>query len=379
MKYQLEAQTDPGRRLVELAEMHAEAFAAGVAEHDREGRFGAEHIEELRRSGYLAAPVPEELGGMGVDRVYDVLVAATRLARADASATIASNMHFGAVIRQVRARQRALAEGDCERAASISAGLQRVAMGEMINAALITEAGRELVEPATTARREGDEWVIDGRKIFATMSPAATHLNVSATLVDDGVEGQYGMFFVPAGTPSVCINDDWDALGMRSSGSGSVTLSGVRVPAGALREALPVGEWDGRALERFLFSGLMHASASFGIAEAAHELGVNTVAGGRKGRHGRPLAERATLQLLAAESTIDLAAMRATFGRAAELVDEHRARYAARVPPVEASRSVFAETQAAKTFVHQAAIRIVDRALTLSGGATPRTVLRRAD
>ncbi len=66
---------------------------------------------------------------------------------------------------------------------------------------------------------------------------------------------------------------------------------------------------------------------------------------------------------------IDMAAMRAVFGRAALLVDRYFAAHMAAIGPDEQVRAVFAETQSAKTFVHLAAIRIVDRALTMSGGA----------
>lgn len=369
MNYQLQARTEPGRRMVDLAVTHAADFATRAARYDREGRFACENIEDLRRSGYLAAPVPVEFGGMGVDSIHDLLVAATRLARGDGSTTIAANMHLGNIMRQTRAWRRALASGDHARAEAFAATLRRVAAGEIVVAACITEAGRELTEPATTARRDGEEWVIDGTKIFATISPAATHLNVSATITGEDDDRTYGMFSVPAHTPGIQVNDDWDALGMRASGSGSVTFSEVRVPAGALRERLPVGEWDVRALERYLHSGLLHASASLGIAESAHALAVKGAATGRKGRNARPLAERATVQLLAAENAIDLSAMRATFGRAAELVEAHQAAYPLDPAPPAVTRAAFTEAQAAKTFVHQSAIRIVDRAMTLSGGA----------
>src|SRR5918997_7132638 len=101
MKFQLEAITEPGRRLVLLAEELAADFATRAAQHDREGSFAHENVEALRRTGYLAAPVPRECGGMGVESVHDLLVASTRLARGDASTTIGVNMPLGNALRQV--------------------------------------------------------------------------------------------------------------------------------------------------------------------------------------------------------------------------------------------------------------------------------------
>jgi alkylation response protein AidB-like acyl-CoA dehydrogenase len=368
MKFQLEATTEPGRRLVMLAEDLATDFASRAAQHDREGSFAYENVEALRQTGYLAAPIPLECGGMGVESVHDLLVASTRLARGDASTTIGVNMHLGNALRQVRGWRRALASGDRVRAAAFAQTMERIAAGEMVIAAGITEAGRELTEPATTARREAGGWVIDGAKIFGTFAPGATHLTISAA-IEDATDERYGMFAVPTGAAGVAINDDWDALGMRGSGSGSISLHEVRVPESALRGEFPVGEWNPPVLERYMNAGLLHASASLGVAEAAHALATKSAATQRKGRHARPLAERPTIQLLAAENAIDMSAMRAVFDRAALLVDRYFAAHAAAISPDEEVRAVFTETQSAKTFVHLAAIRIVDRAMTMSGGA----------
>lgn len=368
MNFQLEAVTEPGRRLVALAEDLAIDFATRAAQHDREGSFAYENVEALRRTGYLAAPIPAECGGMGVESAHDLLVASTRLARGDASTTIGLNMHLGNAMRQVRGWRRAMAAGNRVKAAGFALAMERIAAGEIVIAAGITEAGRELTEPATTARREGDGWIIDGTKIFGTFAPGATHLTVSATIVDEEGEDRYGMFNVPIGE-GVRVNDDWDALGMRGSGSGSITLEDVHIAENALRGEFPVGEWNAAVLERYMNAGLQHASASLGVAESAHALATKAAATQRKGRHGRPLAERPTIQLLAAENAIDMAAMRAVFGRAGLLVDRYFAEHATSIGPDAEVRAVFTETQSAKTFVHLAAIRIVDRAMTMSGGA----------
>ncbi len=121
-------------------------------------------------------------------------------------------------------------------------------------------------------------------------------------------------------------------------------------------------------LDRFLCSCLMHASASLGIAESAFQQSVAQVSTRRTGR-GERLAERPMSQVLTAENTLDLAAMRAVFDRAGTLIDAYYAEHPTTPGTEDELHGIFKEVQCAKTFVHEAAMRIVDRALTLSGGA----------
>ena len=94
MGAELQARTQPGRRLVLLAEELAAALATRAADHDRDGSYPHEAIDALRDGGYLVAPVPQALGGMGVESVHDLVVAASRLARGDASVAIGASMHL---------------------------------------------------------------------------------------------------------------------------------------------------------------------------------------------------------------------------------------------------------------------------------------------
>jgi alkylation response protein AidB-like acyl-CoA dehydrogenase len=164
---------------------------------------------------------------------------------------------------------------------------------------------------------------------------------------------------VPAAAPGVRINDDWDALGMRSSGSNSVTFDGVELPEAALRGGFPAGE-PVPFLVRNLPSGLFHASASLGIAEASFA---------RAAAKPERIGDDARARMLVAEAAIELATSRAVIARAASLIDEHYEANPETDGSDEAIVELFAEGQAAKTYVNEAATRIVDRALALSGGA----------
>src|SRR3954449_11736526 len=94
MTMELTARTAPGADLVALAEWLADDFASRAAAHDRDGTYPHESLRSLRDAGYLAAPVPVELGGLGVSSVHDLVVASGRLARGDASVAIGVNMHL---------------------------------------------------------------------------------------------------------------------------------------------------------------------------------------------------------------------------------------------------------------------------------------------
>ena len=358
MSMELTAKTAAGRALVATAERLAEDFAVRAAAHDRDGSYPFESIDSLRHAGYFAAPVPEELGGLGVSSVHDVIVASGRLARGDASVAIGVNMHLVVVLSVARRWRLARAAGNARRERAFAGSLRRIASDGIVMAAAMSERGQDLTRPVTEAVRTDGGWRIDGHKIFCTMAPAATILLTSVRFADDDGVERYAYVEIPADAPGVRINDDWDALGMRASGSHSVTFDGVELPAAALRGGFPTGR-PVPYLERNLPSGLFHASASLGIAEAAFA------------RAARPdrINGDARAPMLVAESAIDLAASRATISRAAALIDEHHAANPTADGTDEEITALFAEGQAAKTFVNDAATRVVDRALALSGGA----------
>lgn len=362
MHLELTARTEPGERLIALAERLAEDFATRASVHDREASYPHENIAALRDAGYFTAPIPEQLGGLGVTSVHDVLVASSRLARGDASIAIGVNMHLMALLQVVRRWRMAVASGNERRTAAFGASLEAIASGGIVMAAAISERSQDLTRPGTRATRTESGWRIDGGKVFCTMSPAATVFYTAVTFADeDGVE-RYGYAQIPVDTPGVVVHDDWDALGMRASGSNSITFEAVELPAAALRGGFPAGDVV-PYMERNLTAGLFHASASLGIAESAHTAALAALI-----KHGRGRDEPRT-RMLAAESSIELSACRSALARAASLVDEHYAANPSSDGTGEELTALFTEAQSAKTFLNEAAVRIVDRALALSGGA----------
>src|SRR5215207_8793109 len=277
---ELTAKTKPGARLVRTAEALAQDFASRAALHDREASFPHAAIDALKRAGYFTAPIPVECGGLGVTSVHDVVVASSRLARGDASIAIGVNMHLVLLLNIVRRWQAAAAASDRRRATAFAASMNAIARDGVVMASAVSELGQDLTRPQTTATRTPSGWRVDGRKAFCTMSPAATVLSTAVTFVDDDGIERYGYAQVPTDAGGVEIHDDWDALGMRASGSHSVTFADVAVPHSALRGGFVAGDADAY-MERNLLAGLFHASASLGIAESAAS--AATAAASRRG------------------------------------------------------------------------------------------------
>ena len=186
MPIELQATTEPGVRLVALAETLAEDFATRAGQHDKEGSYPFESIEALKAAGYFGAPIPEEFGGLGVTSVHDVVVASSRLARGDASVAIGVNMHLTVLMAIVRRWQVAREAGNERRTAAFGGFLEWVAEDGVVLAAAVSERSQDLTRPSTTAVRTESGWTIDGSKVFCTMSPAATVLYTAVSFTDDG-------------------------------------------------------------------------------------------------------------------------------------------------------------------------------------------------
>ena len=207
----------------------ADRCAERAAEHDREGTFPHENIAELAAAGYLALTVPRAHGGGG-GGVFAMVLGQERLARGDGSTALAVGWHLFTIGR--------LAQGSTWPPEAVRAVLAAAAGGQgLINAAVsepVTGSPSRGGRPATTARRTGTgTWRLDGRKTFTTMAPALHTFVVSASVEE---LGRTGSFLVPRGVPGLRVEETWDALGMRATGSHDLVLEGVEVPEEALVE-----------------------------------------------------------------------------------------------------------------------------------------------
>jgi alkylation response protein AidB-like acyl-CoA dehydrogenase len=358
MDGELKPITEPGKRFVALAEEHAADFATRAAKYDLDGSFPHENIKALQQSGFMAAPVPEEFGGFGLTSAYDSSVGMSRLARGCASTAIAANMHLGAarVMATIWRDREAQPPG---MVAPTEAFLKAIGAGQLVASIPGTEAGTDIASPMSEVTPVEDGYVLNGRKMFATMSPAAHILFSTARLKRD--DGTYGtvLCVIPRGTPGSEIVENWDALGMRASGSGEVIYKDCKLPRGSV---IPQGDWGVLGQAPLLFgAGFANTlTACFlGIAEAAQQIAIE-MAGRRKGARARRMGDRVPIQMLIGENEVDLFAVRSALERNARAFD---------APTLDDGDRTTVEGQCMKWIIEHAAIRVVNRAMTVSGGA----------
>jgi alkylation response protein AidB-like acyl-CoA dehydrogenase len=364
----LQPVTDAGLRFAELAEQHAVDAAGAAAKNDDEGRFPVELFDGMKATGFLSATVPVEFGGMGVASVRDLGVGLSRLAHGDGSVAIASTMHlgFGLIGRRLLADARE--SGNTRIEESISGLLSLLGSGA-VAMANFTEAGTDLRHPNATAIRVDGGWSITGRKTFSTLSEIADVFFVSVRIdTDRGPVTRSA--FVPRGTPGQRILSNWDALGMRASGSHDVIYENCVVPDDYV---LPGGEpWgeDSELTLRIATVGQFPLIAVFlGIAEHASSLAQGATrsrlaAGGPRAESGR-----GGLQHLVGENEIDLVAGRAIVDHTGRLVDTYLTAEDAVSLTVPDLHRLHAAFQCGKQAVNRLAIKVVDRSMTVVGGS----------
>jgi len=369
MDFELMPVTAPGARLVELAEQHARDFATRADQHDRQGTFPFENVDALRKSGVMAACVPEELGGLGVNSIHDYVLAINRLGRGDGSTAIAANMHIFRPWWMTRYWRAAKEGGDHRVVERLETLLRQIGAGEVIMCALISEAGTDLLHPLVEATRTKGGWQLNGRKIFGTMSPAANLMDVACRIRDHEGSPRRAIARVASGAPGMQIMNNWDALGMRGSGSHDVLFTDCFVAEADVLDTGPWGDWSEVFVAANLVITLGLVAAFLGIAETARDLIIEMVTTRRKTPSGRTLAERHAIQHTIAEIEVDLAGARAVLARTAAAADRFFAAHDPCRIPMNELHQLMKDFQCTKLAVTRNAISIVDRALTASGGA----------
>ena len=176
-------------------------------EADRTGEWPEDLYEMAKEQGYFALEVPEELGGPGLSRV-DIAALFEEMAKADAGfATTISASGLG--------MKPVLIAGSEEQKNYVA----DVAMEGGLGAFCLTEpgAGSDASSGTTTAVKDGDEYVLNGRKCFITNGAVASYYCITAsTDKSKGVKG-LSMFLVPAGTPGLSSGKEEDKMGIRTS------------------------------------------------------------------------------------------------------------------------------------------------------------------
>ena len=366
MDFELKALTEPGKRMVDLAEEHSANFAATAAEHDREGTFPIENVTAMKKSGFSAAGVPVEFGGMGVTSVHDCIVALNRLGRGEASTPLAYTMHLSRTLSTARALRLAIASGNQARRRRSEEMLKKIGAGELFITVANSERGADVRTSKTLATKTDGGWLFNGTKTFATGSPAADVLAVRARYINESGEERMGATIAPIDRPGVKIMNNWDGLGMRASGSHDVVFTDYFVSDEEFDDTGKYGEFNAPFLALGTNSSMGLSSIFLGIAETAHKLAISAI-------HRRDGSLYPMNQTTIAENEIDLAAARGILSRGAQYYDEF---YQTGVEfPVgeidnspETAFKMIKNGACTKKFVMETAATIVDRCVTLYGG-----------
>ena len=363
MSFANQPRTQAGSRFLRAADQALPLLTQRADEADRSASVCRENFDDLRELGITSAFVPEELGGFGVTSIHDWILGLARLAQGDGSPAIAVNMHLSVCASMARAFQRAKANGWDTAAAA--APLHAIASGDMLICATATERDTDNLHPFTEAKAKEDGWLINGTKMFATLSPLATHVAMNLRVVDDA--GAYiATTLLPMGTPGIEPADDWDALGMRASGSQSIRFKDVHVEPDSVHRLGPWGEWSIPVLMSRTLANLPLVAAFLGMAEAAYQMTVEAV--NAQVKRDRPQNQKPGVQQMVGEMAIELAQCQSILAHAGDNLDRFLEAHADATPTLAEAHEIMRDYQCAKWVVNRGAIEIVSRAMDLVGG-----------
>lgn len=308
-----------------------------AAAHDEAGALNVELMRRLGELGLLGVTVPSEHGGAGMDATAAAIVH-HELSKSDPGFCLAYLAHSMLFVNNFY-----YASNDEQRARY----LPKVLTGEWIGAMAMTEptSGTDVLGMKTTARREGDHYVLKGRKVFITNAPEASIFLVYAT-----VDGKVTSFIVERGAPGFATDVKTPKMGMRASTMSEVMFDDCVVPAENVlgRE----GSGIGNMMRNLEIERLTLAAMSLGIADRC--LGVMVEYAAQRMSFGKTIAEHGQVQRLIAESYAKAEAARALIYTVARDVRHDRRNRLG--------------TDAAKLFAAPVGKEVADNAMQVLGG-----------
>ncbi len=311
-------------------------------EWDKQERFPKEIVPGLAELGLLGIRIPEEYGGAGMDTTaYAVCV--EECARVDGSLALTVASHNGLGTGHV------LAFGN---EAQKRKYLPKAASGEWLAAWGLTEpgSGSDAAGMRTTAKRDGDEWVINGTKMFITQGSVGGFCVVLAKTTPEKKQKGITAFIVEHGTPGFRASKHLEKLGMRSSDTVELSFENVRVS-----DAQRLGQLDNGFIDtlQILDKGRISIAAlALGLGRGALELSI-AYAKDRK-QFDKPIADFQAIQWMIADSRTELDAAALLTYRAAALADQ--------------GKPFSREASMAKLYASEAATRVCNRAVQIHGG-----------
>jgi acyl-CoA dehydrogenase len=310
-----------------------------------EDRVPPEIIQEMRELGLFGLSVPQEFGGLGLTMEEEALVVIELGQTSPAfRSVIGTNNGIGS--------QGIVLDGTAEQKAKY---LPKIASGEFIASFALTEpgAGSDAASLRTSARKEGNGWVLNGTKRFITNAPEAALFTVMAR-TDPGNPGAGGVsaFLVERDSPGLSLGK-WDKkMGQKGAHTCDVIFEDCRIPANAL-----LGGVEGQGFKtamKVLDRGRLHIAAlCVGTAERLIRDALRYAS--ERVQFGKPIAEFQLIQAMLADSRTEAYAGRAM------VLDAARRR--------DLGERISTEASCCKLFCTEMVGRVADRAVQIFGGA----------
>ena len=316
--------------------------APGAAQRDEDERYDRSLFERAGELGLTGLPYPEELGGAGMG-TFAWILAIEEIAAADMGMAVSLSVH-------ILSQLCIFANGTDEQKQRF---LPPMTAGRELGAFALTEpeSGSDAASLSLAARRDGDDYLLTGTKIWITNAGDAARYVVFATV--DRSRGKSGItaFVVEADTPGFRLGSKERKMGIRGTSAYELIFEDVRVPGpnrlGEEGEGLKV------ALSALGAGRIGIAGACTGLARSALELATRYALDRRQ--FGRPIADQQMIQGMLAEMAVGVDAARLLTWRAARMRDAGQ--------PINASSSM------AKWYASDVAMRVTTDAVQIYGGA----------
>ncbi|MBR4353467.1 MAG: acyl-CoA dehydrogenase [Bacteroidales bacterium] len=345
MNFNLNKTQELFRQMIrEFAEKEVKPLAAEI---DEQERFPQETVEKMAKLGIFGIPVPKQYGGAGGDNIM-YSIAVEELSRCCATTGVVVSAHTSLCMSPI------LQFGTEEQKMKY---VPKLASGEWIGAFGLTEpnAGTDAAGQQTTAVLDGEEWVLNGNKIFITN---AGHANVYIVIaMTDKSLGTKGIsaFIVEATTPGFSVGKKELKMGIRGSATAELIFSNCRIPKANLLGK--VGEGFKIAMMTLDGGRIGIASQALGIAQGALDETVKYTK--ERKQFGKAIAKFQNTQFQMADLKTKIEAARLLVRSAAFREDEHVAN-----PRVNYS----ADAAMAKLYAAEVAMEVTTKCVQFHGG-----------
>ncbi len=325
-----------------VRDLAREEFAPRAMERDQKKIFPADNLKKLADLGLMGMMVPPEYGGSGADAVSYVL-ALSEVAYACASTAVVMSVHNSIVCESL------LVYGT---ESQTQDHLTRLAAGEIIGAFSLTEpnAGSDPSRQTTRAVRDGNSYVLNGTKRFATTGKNAGLIIVTAKTDVGKAHRGISAFLVEQGTKGLKPGPLEDKLGLRASDTCDLILEDCRIPA----ENLLGSEGEGFliAMTGLDCGRIGIAAQSVGVAQAALDAAVRYVQ--EREQFGQKISKFQGIRWMIADMAVEIEAARLLMLSAAQLKD--------------AGEPYTQQASMAKLYASEMVNRITGKAVQLHGG-----------